>query len=183
MAETYFDKISSQIKTGTKPFQWYRNRIKEFGAPSQRELLRDGRLAGRFHVGRLNMFVYDPKLKAKLPYYDTFPLVLPIKRYSDGFLGINFHYLPYALRARLLEQVMKIGGRGSKEDMQIIAGWSKLDRVRLIKPTVKRYLNNHVRSRFRRIDSEDFVTAIMLPIQRFKKGSASTIWADSRKMI
>ena len=129
------------------------------------------------------MFVYDPKLKAKLPYYDTFPLVLPIKRYSDGFLGINFHYLPYALRARLLEQVMKIGGRGSKEDMQIIAGWSKLDRVRLIKPTVKRYLNNHVRSRFRRIDSEDFVTAIMLPIQRFKKGSASTIWADSRKMI
>ena len=78
---------------------------------------------------------------------------------------------------------MKIGGRGSKEDMQIIAGWSKLDRVRLIKPTVKRYLNNHVRSRFRRIDSEDFVTAIMLPIQRFKKGSASTIWADSRKMI
>tara|TARA_S200000501_G_scaffold335114_1_gene339568 strand:+ start:343 stop:888 length:546 start_codon:yes stop_codon:yes gene_type:complete len=178
-----FKDIRQVVKTGQEPFQWYRNRIKEFGAPSQRELLRDGRLAGRFHVGRLNMFVYDPKLKAKLPYYDTFPLVLPIKRYSDGFLGINFHYLPYALRARLLEQVMKIGGRGSKEDMQIIAGWSKLDRVRLIKPTVKRYLNNHVRSRFRRIDSEDFVTAIMLPIQRFKKGSASTIWADSRKMI
>ena len=178
-----FKDIRQGVKTGQEPFQWYRNRIKEFGAPSQRELLRDGRLAGRFHVGRLNMFVYDPKLKAKLPYYDTFPLVLPIKRYSDGFLGINFHYLPYALRARLLEQVMKIGGRGSKEDMQIIAGWSKLDRVRLIKPTVKRYLNNHVRSRFRRIDSEDFVTAIMLPIQRFKKGSASTIWADSRKMI
>ena len=178
-----FKDIRQVVKTGQEPFQWYRNRIKEFGAPSQRELLRDGRLAGRFHVGRLNMFVYDPKLKAKLPYYDTFPLVLPIKRYSDGFLGINFHYLPYALRARLLEQVMKIDGRGSKEDMQIIAGWSKLDRVRLIKPTVKRYLNNHVRSRFRRIDSEDFVTAIMLPIQRFKKGSASTIWADSRKMI
>ena len=178
-----FKDIRQVVKTGQEPFQWYRNRIKEFGAPSQRELLRDGRLAGRFHVGRLNMFVYDPKLKAKLPYYDTFPLVLPIKRYSDGFLWINFHYLPYALRARLLEQVMKIGGRGSKEDMQIIAGWSKLDRVRLIKPTVKRYLNNHVRSRFRRIDSEDFVTAIMLPIQRFKKGSASTIWADSRKMI
>jgi len=178
-----FKDIRQVVKTGQEPFQWYRNRIKEFGAPSQRELLRDGRLAGRFHVGRLNMFVYDPKLKAKLPYYDTFPLVLPIKRYSDGFLGINFHYLPYALRARLLEQVMKIGGRGSKEDMQIIAGWSKLDRVRLIKPTVKRYLNNHVRSRFRRIDSEDFVTAIMLPIQRFKKSTTSRVWSDSRKAI
>ena len=29
MAETYFDKISSQIKTGNEPFRWYRKRIKE----------------------------------------------------------------------------------------------------------------------------------------------------------
>ena len=47
----------------------------------------------RYHIGRLNMFLYDPKYKDKLPYYDVFPLVLPIQRYSDGFLGINFHYL------------------------------------------------------------------------------------------
>ena len=39
---------------------------------------------------RLNMFFYDPKLKKKLPYYDTFPLVLPLENYSDGFLGLNF---------------------------------------------------------------------------------------------
>ena len=178
-----FDDIRKARKTGEEPFQWYRNRIKEFGAPSQRELLRDGRLAGRYHIGRLNMFVYDPKLKQKLPYYDTFPLVLPIKRYSDGFLGINFHYLPYALRARLLDQITRIGGRGSKEDMQIIASFQRLERVKLIRQTIKRYLNNHVRSRFRRIDSEDFLTAIMLPVQRFVKGSTSKVWSDSRKAI
>ena len=39
--------------------------------------------------GRLNMFIYDPKLKKKLPYYDTFPLVLPLENYNDGFLGIK----------------------------------------------------------------------------------------------
>ena len=31
MAETYFDQISAQIKTGKEPYQWYRNRIKELG--------------------------------------------------------------------------------------------------------------------------------------------------------
>ena len=80
-----FDEIRNLKSTGTEPFQWYRNRIRELGTPTQSELLRDGRLAGRFHVGRLNMFVYDPKYKNKLPYYDVFPLVLPIERYDNGF--------------------------------------------------------------------------------------------------
>ena len=67
--------------------------------------------------------------------------------------------------------------------MQIIASFQRLERVKLIRPTIKRYLNNHVRSRFRRIDSEDFLTAIMLPVQRFVKGSTSKVWSDSRKAI
>ena len=43
--ETYFDKISAQIKTGTEPYQWYRNRIKELGTPNTAELLRSGKLS------------------------------------------------------------------------------------------------------------------------------------------
>ena len=101
--ESYFDQISNQIKTGNEPYTWYRNRIKELGTPSVPELLRSGQLNRTPAFGSLNMFVYSPKLRNKLPYYDTFPLVLPLKRYKDGFLGLNFHYLPYALRARLLD--------------------------------------------------------------------------------
>ena len=36
---------------------------------------------------------------------------------------------------------------------------------------------------FRRVDSEDNLTAIMLPVQRFKKASDTKVWGDSRKMI
>ena len=50
------------------------------------------------------MFFYDPKFKKTLPYYDTFPLVLPLETYNDGFLGINMHYLPIPLRVNLLDQ-------------------------------------------------------------------------------
>tara|TARA_Y100000814_G_scaffold102987_1_gene71921 strand:- start:226 stop:735 length:510 start_codon:yes stop_codon:yes gene_type:complete len=166
-----FDEISKLKKSGKEPYQWYRNRIKELGTPSQAQLIRDGKITGRVNFGALNMFIYDPKLKNKLPYYDTFPLVLPIERYRDGFLGINFHYLPYALRARLLSR------------LDPNANYSALKNVRLVKPTLKRYLNSNVRSRFRKLEEEDFMTAIMLPVQRFRKSSASKVWSDSRKVI
>ena len=166
-----FDEISKLRKSGKEPYQWYRNRIKELGTPSQSQLIRDGKITGRVNFGALNMFIYDPKLKNKLPYYDTFPLVLPIERYRDGFLGINFHYLPYALRARLLSR------------LDPNANYSALKNVRLVKPTLKRYLNSNVRSRFRKLEEEDFMTAIMLPVQRFRKSSASKVWSDSRKVI
>ena len=166
-----FDEISKLRKSGKEPYQWYRNRIKELGTPSQAQLIRDGKITGIVNFGALNMFIYDPKLKNKLPYYDTFPLVLPIERYRDGFLGINFHYLPYALRARLLSR------------LDPNANYSALKNVRLVKPTLKRYLNTNVRSRFRKLEEEDFMTAIMLPVQRFRKSSASKVWSDSRKVI
>ena len=166
-----FDEISKLRKSGKEPYQWYRNRIKELGTPSQAQLIRDGKITGRVNFGALNMFIYDPKLKNKLPYYDTFPLVLPIERYRDGFLGINFHYLPYALRAQLLSR------------LDPNANYSALKNVRLVKPTLKRYLNSNVRSRFRKLEEEDFMTAIMLPVQRFKKSSANKVWSDSRKAI
>jgi len=36
---------------------------------------------------------------------------------------------------------------------------------------------------FRKVDSEDNLTAIMLPVQRFKKAGENKVWGDSRKMI
>ncbi len=170
--ETYFDRISKQIKTGNEPFRWYRNRIKELGTPSTAELLRSGKLAKRPHEGFLNMYIYAPKLKDKLPYYDTFPLIMYLKPAEKGFYGLNFHYLPYALRARLLDAA----GQNELNVNEVI-------KSRLTKPTIKRYLFGYLRSMCLRIEPEDNLTAIMLPVQRFKKASTATVWADSRKMV
>ena len=170
--ETYFDKISKQIKTGNEPFTWYRNRIKELGTPNTAELLRSGKLAKRPHEGFLNMYIYAPKLKDKLPYYDTFPLIMYLKPAEKGFYGLNFHYLPYSLRARLLDAA----GQNELNVNEVI-------KSRLTKPTIKRYLFGYLRSMCLRIEPEDNLTAIMLPVQRFKKASTATVWADSRKMV
>ena len=52
------------------------------------------------------MFFYDPKTK-QLPFYDTFPLVLPFELIRGDVYRLNFHYLPYGLRFKLLEQLQQ----------------------------------------------------------------------------
>jgi len=130
------------------------------------------------------MFVYDPKHKKKLPYYDTFPLVLPLETYPDGFLGINMHYLPIPLRIKLLDRLVDFSNNTKfDESTRLIVDYSKLKNIRLIKPTLHRYLRGQMKSQFRRIDADEFTIATLLPVQKFKKESAKTVWSDSRGMI
>ena len=62
----------------------------------------EARKVSSMEFGYMYAFKYDPKTKNDLPYYDTFPLIFPVRMDSDGFLGINFHYLPPVLRAKLM---------------------------------------------------------------------------------
>ena len=76
------------VRKGTR---WYQQAIASIADKiSARRLMSQGKLNGRPSIGRLNMFFYDPKYKKTLPYYDTFPLVLPIERIPGGFAGIYF---------------------------------------------------------------------------------------------
>tara|TARA_B100001287_G_C22517752_1_gene451277 strand:- start:128 stop:655 length:528 start_codon:yes stop_codon:yes gene_type:complete len=170
------DDIRKAAGDKQKSVTWYRNKIKELGAKvSSRRLINQGPLRRQPSVGKLNFFFYDPKLKNFLPYYDRFPLVLPIGSAPGGFLGINFHYLPIALRVRLLEAL--------DNKNLTAADYSSLKRINLIKPTIKHYLTNHVRSGFLRIEEEDFLPACLLPVQQFQKASMAKVHSDSRRMI
>ena len=185
MAQSKFiQSVVKAAKGRPKSTQWYRDKIDEFGKPGAMDLIRDGKRNNKPFYGRLNMFFYDPKLKAKLPYYDTFPLVLPLEPYSDGFLGINFHYLPMTLRLELLDKVVDFSNNTKfDESTKLNVDYSKLKNLNIIKPTLKRYLAGRVKTQFRRIDADEFTVAALLPVQRFKKASASEVYADSRKMI
>ena len=171
------DYIQSVIDASKgKPYstQWYRDKIKEFGKPSRLDLIKDDSRSARPFVGTLNMFVYGPKHKKKLPYYDTFPLVLPIENYTDGFLGLNFHYLPIPLRMKLLDAML---------DRDLNTSYNAIKGISLVKPTIHRYLAGYTKSQFRKIEEDELVVATLLPVHNFKKSSASSVWSDSRKMI
>tara|TARA_Y100000114_G_scaffold147081_1_gene158471 strand:+ start:35 stop:595 length:561 start_codon:yes stop_codon:yes gene_type:complete len=180
----YIQSVVKAAKGRPKSTDWYREKIREFGTPKALDLIRDGKQATNPFFGRLNMFFYDPKLKAKLPYYDRFPLVLPLEKYNDGFLGVNFHYLPIPLRMRLLDRMVDFSNNTKfDESTRLNVSYNAIKSIRLVKPTLKRYLAGKVKSRFRRVDADEFTVATLLPVARFSKASATTVYKDSRKML
>ena len=180
----YIQSVLDDAKGRPKSTQWYKDKIKEFGQPSAQNLIRDGKRNNKPFYGKLNMFFYNPKFKKKLPYYDTFPLVLPLEKYGDGFLGLNLHYLPIPLRIKLLDRLVDYSNNSQfDESTRLIVDYSKLKKIKLIQPTIHKYLASQVQSQFRRIDADEFTVATLLPVQRFKKATAKEVWSDSRSMI
>ena len=170
-----FDTIKQQAGDKEKSLNWYKGKINALSSRiSASRLMRDGKLRKAPRFNRLHFFRYDPKTKAKLPYYDLFPLVMPIDTAKGGFLGINFHYLPIPLRMKLLETLDKRGFRGN---------YSKLKNIREVKPTIKHYLKRQFVSGFLELEEDEYAPAIFMPVAQFRKASASQVWRDSRRKI
>ena len=180
----FIQAVKDEARGRPRSTAWYKEKIREFGKPSALNLIRDGKRNNKPFYGKLNMFFYDPKFKKTLPYYDVFPLVLPLETYSDGFLGINLHYLPIPLRIRLLDKLVDYSNNTKfDESTKLMVDYKKLKRITLIKPTIHKYLAGQTKSQFRRIDADEFTIATLLPVQRFKKATEREVWKESRSMI
>ena len=165
---TVFDKILDTT-TGPKSYDWYRKKVAAMTTPGARSLIRSGKATLRPKYGIMNLFGYDPKHKDKLPYYDTFPLILPLEPAKGGFIGLNFHYLKPGARVAFLRSLANeaTDKRFDKKTRYNI-NWRNNTFMR---KTAKHYLFNHVRTSFLNITAEEMAIAIFLPVARFKKGS------------
>ena len=127
--KSIFDIIRQAKGDRDLSINWYKKKIADLSNRiSAAKLMRSGKLHGSPQLRGLNFFRYDPKLKNVLPYYDIFPLVLPIDTAPGGFLGVNFHYLPIALRMKLFETLDNKRFRGN---------YKALKNATNIKPTIK----------------------------------------------
>jgi len=138
-------------------------------------------------IGKMYMFSYDPKMKDVLPYYDSYPLVFPIEFYGDSFLGMNLHYIPPALRARLMDALMRnINNKKNDKTTKLVISYNLLNgasRYKYFKPCVKKYLFSHVRSPFVYIAPDEWNIAMMLPTDRFVGASRTQVYKDSQAMV
>ena len=167
--------------------EWYRSKASNQRVSPESMLRAEdykSNVVGTVSPGGMFLFSYDPKHKETLPYYDTYPLVMPFAMESDGFIGLNLHYLPPTMRASLLSALMSLKPKNEKEKLilsySILSKYSKLS---YFKPCVKKYLYSHVKSKFLKISAEEWPVAIFLPLQRFQKASSGKVYADSRKMV
>jgi hypothetical protein len=166
---------------------WLRAKVKELN-PSPQALLNDrNRLRDKSILGRMYFFYYDPKLKSSLPYYDRFPLVLPIEQYSDGILGLNLHYIHPKQRIILLDKLSEFANNDKYDkttkirmSYDTLKSASKLFEAT---PCIKRYLFSHVESRFLEISADEWDIAALLPVSSFVGADQSKVYSDSRKKI
>jgi hypothetical protein len=145
-------------------------------------------------MGSLYLFAYDPKFRETLPYYDTFPLVIPFKTatvrsVSDklGFYGLNFHYLPLKLRAVLMDALYStLSNEKFDATTKFNLSYRLLNGVsqfKYFKPCVKHYLMPQVRSQFLYIAPSEWNIALFLPLARFEKASQARVWTDSEAAL
>ena len=147
----------------------------------------EARKVSSMEFGYMYAFKYDPKMKKELPYYDTFPLIFPVRIDSDGFLGINFHYLPPVLRAKLMNALYStLTNKKYDDTTKVRISYTILQsasKYRYFKPMLKKYLRSHVRSQFLEIQVNEWDMAIFLPTESFRKADTGRVWEESRKKI
>jgi hypothetical protein len=203
MVAYVFDRVLQRgMQAGVTPSvkresrDWFRQQTKNLSVSSQRMVRSDrSRLTDKPLLGRMYLFQYDPKGKKTLPYYDRFPLVFPIDSgrttgfaaSGGSFLGINLHYLPLPLRARLMDALYDtITTKELDENTRLKISYNILQQAakyRFFKPCIKRYLISHVKSRFFYIEPTEWEMALFLPLDRFVGSNKSRIYRDSRNRI
>jgi hypothetical protein len=187
-----FDRNQYDLKTAvTKSKSWFEQQVllmnKQAITPQKVLSGSTQDLTVQVLPGYLYMYMYDPKTKADLPYYDRFPLVFPFRKVEGGFLGLNMHYLPYQLRIKLLDKLMVFASNSKlNEATKLKYSWALIDgvsRYAEATPCVKHYLMSQVKSPFRKINSEDWATAMMLPVERFIGAAKDQVWMESKRKI
>lgn len=165
---------------------WMSEQVRSINASTM--LSQGDLLTNKITLGRMYLFTYSAKTYKKgLPYYDKYPLIFPFSKVADGFYGINMHYLPHQMRARLMDALMDLA------DDKTLTPQTKLNisyqilssasRTRFFRPCVKHYLNSQIQSRFLMIGAGDWKKALFLPLEQFVGATRQQVYKDSRRLI
>jgi hypothetical protein len=128
------------------------------------------------------MFVYDAKHKDDLPYWDSLPFSIVLAKYSDRFLGINLHYLPWTTRLQLGKMlVRKTKNKNRFTYGDIKKAWTTLKLPEaLLYLCIRTYLHSHIKSPVKQFDWETYNDALKNIRPEFHKGSEKRILAAVR---
>lgn len=191
MTEKQTDKYKRRLqeegiqRNTEESLEWLRKRLRKIRVILPENFIdrHDDFVRSRVYEGFMYAFMYDPKTKDKLPYYDRFPLIFVFKTFKDGFIGINLHYLPPKQRAELYRSLLsRLVDNKYNMRTRILISWDILKALsthRYLKGIVKRYSYANVDSRILKIPSDVWEVAVMLPTEAFIKEVRASVWRET----
>ena len=195
MAESFFTDLAAKaFRAGVTPRtdasrKWFQDEVKNIKGINRRKLLKDPALEprNRARIGSMYMYFYNPKHEATLPYYDLFPLTIMVEPVPGGFHGLNLHYLPYALRAKLFDSLIDLtNNKRYDESTRFKLRYDLLksaSKMRYFKPCYKHYLYSQIEGRVAMVEAPAWEMALFLPTEQFRKATKTAVWKDSRQAI
>ena len=195
MAESFFTDLAAKaFRAGITPRtnqsrEWFRDEVKNIKNLNRRKLLKDPSLEqkNKARIGSMYMYFYDPKHRETLPYYDAFPLTIMVEPVPGGFYGLNLHYLPLPLRARLFDQLIDLTNNKKYDETtrfklryDLLKSATKL---KFFKPCFKHYLYSQIEGRVATVEAPEWEMALFLPTEQFRKSTKNAVWKDSRQAL
>ncbi len=164
----------SKAKQAKKSAAWFKTKVGESAKGFKQKAV--------LKPGKMYTFGYDAKLKAILPYWDKFPLIVVLDTYSDGFLGLNFHYLSPIDRQMFFTKILKFSNqKGDPMDFTDKAifniSWDAVKNIKHADKMIHKYLYGHVRTSLLEAPPNEWENVIFLPYQRFVGASAKSVWS------
>lgn len=184
LASSGYDEKSKKAR------EWFQKEVRSLSI-NRKGLLNDTELkkVSTPRRGYMYMYVYDPKTKDTLPYYDRFPLTILVEpdENKTGFYGLNLHYLNPITRAVFLDKLFETMGSTNEPEektrlrirYQLI---STVKRYREFRPCFKHYLFDHIRTRISMVPANNWEIATFLPTEHFKGARKNRVWMDSLKI-
>lgn len=188
-------RVLEEIRTAggeqRRSAQWYQDQVKNLvgTAYAATKFQQDysENMTNRMLPGRMYLINYsNPITKAKLPYFDMFPLILPFNIESSHITAINFHYLHPVSRVILLEKLSRFKVGDTDIQTRIRADWgilSNFARFREVRPSVKRYRKSQIKGKYLFINPDDWTTAAVLPTESFRGASKQQVYLESNRKM
>jgi len=188
-----FEAFRAGITPRTKESrEWFRRKVQNMKV-NRRDLMKmdplesRARASAKTTIGSMFMFFYDAKHRDTLPYWDAFPLIVVVGPAEKGFYGLNLHYLPIPLRAKMLDSLMDITNNKKYDEstkFEISYGLlNSVSKLKYYKPCFKHYLTSQVEGNLAYVPPPEWEIATFLPTAQFQKSSVGRVYKDSRSMI
>jgi len=174
--------------------EWFRKKVQRMQV-NRRALMKedpiDRKSAGmgrnKAVIGKMAMFFYDAKHRDKLPYWDSFPLVIIAGPAPKGFYGLNLHYLPIPLRAKFLDSLMDYTSDETyDENTRLNITYNMLKKTAKLKyfqPCFKHYLTRQVEDNLAFVASPEWEIATFLPMAQWQGAGQSAAYKNTREVI